>query len=443
MSIQKIDDKQTRVMKLPEKVGALPYYFHTPGEVSKGAVLDLGLRCPHSCKFCYYSFFDASAEQFAYIRKARYRTWEDCKAILLRLGHYGYLHMDITGGEPTLHPHIVEIVRYAQQELGISTRIITLGQFLLNKGGRPLSDNCLDALLKAGLTDFLFSIHATEEEYCQRFTGGSWQRQHEAMQRLDNLGFQYGVNTVVFAENYQLLPQMARTIANHGVYIHNFIIFNAYHHWARARRGESMQAGFSKIYPYLCEAVTLLQERGIAVNIRYAPLCVFPGLQRHLVGIMGVPYDPFEWRNRAGNFDKSPEFCAIPIDILSEGYPEQYAFKEVEDQLENGVRLIGMRGDHLKVFAEPCKHCQAQQVCDGIDPNYLLLHGTKELSPYAAIDVIGPLLKERLEYVDPFFVKLQSHADMKTAINRPKTEIPFLSAVDQCINPLQPTLLLS
>jgi pyrroloquinoline quinone biosynthesis protein E len=109
------------------------FFVHQPGRLSRGAVLDVGLKCVHSCKFCYYSYLDKSDDQFRGMRRADFRTLTECKAILDGLKRNGFINFDYTGGEPTLHQDIIEITRYAHQELGLKGRIITLGQYLMRR----------------------------------------------------------------------------------------------------------------------------------------------------------------------------------------------------------------------------------------------------------------------------------------------------------------------
>ena len=92
--------------------------YHIPGKLSKGAVLNVGLKCTHSCKFCYYSYLDKTDNQFSGMRKAHFRTFKENKQILTLLKKNSFINFDVTGGEPTLHPDIVELMRYAHQEIG-------------------------------------------------------------------------------------------------------------------------------------------------------------------------------------------------------------------------------------------------------------------------------------------------------------------------------------
>jgi pyrroloquinoline quinone biosynthesis protein E len=389
------------------------YLIHKPGELSRGAVLDVGLKCTHSCRFCYYSYMDDSGRQFSGIRRAKFRTLEQCKEILKRLKDNGFINFDYTGGEPTLHPDIVEITRYAHGELGLKGRIITLGQLLTRKknGHRQ---TMLQDLLNAGLANILFSIHASDPELFARITGEPFARQQAAMDYLDNIGFDYTGNTTVFSWNYKHLPSLARHLVNHRIYLHNFIVMNAYYGWNRNGRTFGVQARYSDIYPYLKEAVDTLESRGIGVNIRYAPLCILKGLEKNLVGVTGVRYDPYEWMNHGGHTGGSPELCASPVKIRSGKVESAFRFRPVNARLENGMWICGTRGT-AKVFVEPCQVCQAKGACDGIDPGYLSLHGSQEFSAYPTPEV-GPLLECRRSYTPAYVVKTEPFAPIKAKV---------------------------
>ena len=379
-------------------------YFHRPGTLSPRGILDVGLKCVHSCRFCYYSFWDKSDDQFRALRQAKFRTGTDCREILSGLAAQGLEFYDITGGEPALHPELVDIVRHGSA-LGLKGRLITLGQFLSGP------DGLLDRLLEAGLTDFLFSVHSVEEESFRQFTGGSWERLKLVMDTLDAKGFSYGANTVIFDGNVERLEAIARESVRHRVYVHNFIVFNAYHEWNSTHRVAGVQARFSDIAQRLGKAVAILEDAGLAVNIRYVPLCAFPGLERNVVGVLGLPYDPFEWRNRACNYERDPAYCSELLPIPDSGVREQFAFAPLAETSPGGVDLIGMRGDHFKLFPSVCRDCAALPACDGVDPKYLERNGTGELRPFGQASLTGPLLSARLGYGPAHRVKASQYAD--------------------------------
>lgn len=386
-------------------------HHHPPGSLSLGAVLDVGLKCSHSCVFCYYSFLDGTQSQFSGLRKAALRETADCLEIVRIIAGHGLNHLDITGGEPTMHPGLPEIIAEAAR-LGLATRCITLGQFLMRQtNGRTL----LETLLDAGLTDLLFSLHAADQEAFRGACGGSLAKVLGAMDLLDQKGIQYGCNTVIMERNREHLPRIARLAASRGIYVVNYIAFNAYHAWRGQEQVALLQAPYSLIRPHLEEAVRTLTSSGIAVNIRYAPLCAFPSLARHVVGVLGVPYDPCEWRNRCLNFDQPPAYCAEPLPVPPSGVRDIFAFAPLKKTLPNGTQLCGMRGNRFKLFPIQCLDCSIQQACDGVDPAYLDRHGADEFTPLH-LPTQGPLLQARLDYLPGFLIKRAVDADTRGTI---------------------------
>ena len=384
---------------------------HPAGKLSTGAVLDIGLKCPHSCAFCYYSFLDGGTDQFAGLRTASLRSTADCLEIVRLLAENGLTHLDITGGEPTTHPGLADIVR-AASGLGLGVRVITLGQFLLRK---QAGGTLLEALLGAGLTDLLFSLHASNPESFRAICGGSLNTVLAALDRLDERGFQYGANTVITEQNLAQLPDIARLAAGRGVYTANFIAFNAYHAWRGQDQATLLQTSYAAIRPRLEKAAAILAAADVAVNIRYVPLCAFPKLARHVVGVLGVPYDPYEWRNRCLNHDREPAYCAEPLPIPAGGVREIFAFAPLDETLQGGTRVCGMRGERFKFFPAQCAECPARSACDGVDPTYLARYGAGEFQPLD-LPTQGPLLAARLAYLPPHLVKMRPEADMRGAI---------------------------
>jgi len=403
-------------------------YRHPIGELSRGAVLDVGLKCTHSCRFCYYSYLDKSDDQFRGMRRAAFRSVEECKAILDGLKANGFLHFDYTGGEPSLHPHIVEITRYAHQELGLKGRMITLGQFLMKKMPNCRTERLVDDLLDAGLVNFLLSVHAVDEDLFKRATNESWERLRSAMNHLDARGFDYCSNTTVFEWNHRELPAIAREIVRHRVYLHNFILMNAYYEWNSGGKAFGVQARYDAIRPYLTEAIQILHDHGVGVNIRYAPMCGVRGLERHLVGVVGVRYDAHEWMNEAGHFGGAPAQCAARLAVPQGGVDAAFRKHAADETLPNGVRIVARRGSAMKAFPSQCGGCAAREVCDGVDPQYLAQHGADEFVPYEGPLWRFPVHEQRAAYPIPFMVKTTPDEPIRAAVAEAIKALPAPSA---------------
>ncbi len=404
------------------------YYVHAPGFPSRWGVVDVGLKCTHSCKFCYYSYLDDSGDQFRGMRHAQFHSMDHLRRVIAGLADNGFLGFDVTGGEPTLHPNIVELIAYAT-ELGLSSRIITLGQWLMRPMKNTGNKILLDALLDAGLTNFLFSHHASDPDLFRQMTGEEFGRLSSAMDELDKRGFQYTTNTTIVEDNYRLLPEIATSITNRNTYLHNFIFMNAYYAWSRKVKATSLQADYQKVTPYLRKAVDILESAGIPVNIRYAPLCSVAGMEKNLVGVVGVRYDPYEWMNAMDHAADPSAMNEIfsahhagRIPIASGQAPPDAMLFGVQGQIGQ-TPVVAARGNYnsrriSKVFPANCQICSAINVCDGVAARYVEERGGGEFIPYVGESRGDVLDKDRQNYLPAFFVKRSQNADMKAAIAR-------------------------
>ena len=408
------------------------YYYHPPGQISRWGVVDVGLKCPHSCAWCYYAYLPdgtAAVKKFAGMRRAE---WKDTAALIAQIdtmADNGFLGFDITGGEPGAFPDIVSIVRHASDR-GLSTRMITLGQFLGTRG-------LLDRLLEAGLTDVLFSYHTPDPELFKALTGGQLSKMHDAMDELGRIGFEFGTNTTCIGDNYKLLPDLARSICTKNVYVSNLIVMNAYYGWADGRASE-VRARYVDIAPYLRQAVDILEnEGGVAVNIRYTPMCAVAGLEKNLAGILGVRYDPHEWANTVHHFGPAGGAAEGQWVPMRQGEPSPGSALLFGSDPNVPVGR-GFENRLMKVFAPQCRGCAALKVCDGIDQTYLEQMGAGEFVPYANLDagdLRGDILdKDRLTYHPAYLIKRRPKARMKNAVARmmgkkPLSAEPLVSVV--------------
>ena len=381
-------------------------HHHTPGRLSRWGVVDVGLRCVHSCRHCFYSYLDGSDDQFRGMRRAGWHKLEHLKVLVDSLAEHRFLGFDITGGEPTAHPGIVELVAYAV-ERGLSPRIITLGQFLTRR-------DLLQRLLDAGLVDFRFSLHSTDAAMFARMTGGRLESLVAAMDELQARGFQYVTNTTITEENYRYLPEIARWIAARPeVYQTTWLFFMPYYEWSTSHQGEH-RVRYSEAAAYLREAVAIVEAAGIGAAIRYAPQCTIAGMEKNHVGLVGVRHDTHEWMN-AINHTADPE-TVTAADMWAMGQPLPLNDCEPHYPLVpyQGVRtVVATRAG--KAFPPKCRACAAIHVCDGVDPAYLDEFGDAELVPYT--ECRGDLLdRERVAYRAGHVIKLRPDADARAAV---------------------------
>lgn len=380
-------------------------YRHPPGALSRLAVVDVGLKCQHSCRHCFYSFMDGSNDQFAGMRRARWHSTENLLALVDSIAESGFVGFDVTGGEPTAHPGIVDVVARATAR-GLSSRIITLGQFLGTK-------NLLERLLDAGICDFRFSLHAVEAEAFRRMTGGDLGHLTGAMDELSRRDFHYVTNTTITEQNWRDLPQIARFIASRPeIYQATFLFFMPYYKWATAEHAGEHRIRYSDIAAVLRDAVEIVESAGIGCTIRYAPQCTIRGMERNHVGIVGVRHDPHEWMNAIDHVADPETSNSVKFQAMGRriGLSER----------DQGAPLVladppWVAARSSKVFPEKCRGCAAMAICDGVDRAYLDRFGSDELDRYERFrgDVID---FERLAYLPAFVVKTKPDADARGAV---------------------------
>lgn len=103
----------------------------------------ISYKCPNNCSFC------SEGDQLKKFKG----TFVSKEAILKHLGrfaHHGFNHLTLTGGEPTLHPDFLEIIRFASLS-GYKTYVSSNGGLFARKSF------CLKAL--PYLDEVSFSLH--------------------------------------------------------------------------------------------------------------------------------------------------------------------------------------------------------------------------------------------------------------------------------------------
>lgn len=347
-------------------------YRASTNEPVRRAVIYPTMMCNERCKFCYYLDMienpkKAPSKELP-LGGARHRDLENLKLELeVYRRYYDLTHVDITGGEPTIYPDIVEMIRYASQ-IGIEPCIISNAQ-------RP---QIWEKLIDNGLQDALLSIHGFQEEQ-DHITQkkGSWRRLMQTVEELKRLDFSHRTNCVVGIWNYLYLPDLAKTIADQiGPRIHNFIVFNPHEgnqwgcNYEGERRAFDEQAGYSAIAPYLKEALDILRENGIWSNVRYMPLCLMTGYEQHVCNFYQWQFDPYEWFYHQYSHR---EFAQMIEAAKARGF--------YGDGLDAALCSIGRKETKNNVYAESCKECSVYKICDGIYPQYETYFGLDEFKP--------------------------------------------------------------
>lgn len=247
---------------------------------TRRAGIDTGWKCNVECKFCYHIFKDTDREPEP-IDKVK----DSIRSAKLR----GNDTIDLVGpGEPTIVPHIGEVIRFAKS-LDLRVCIITHGM---------IAPKRLEEILDAGIDDFLISMHGLEERHNDMIGGIKAGRrgQEKTIAALKERGLSFRVNYVLNSENANEVFGFARYIAGHAPRIVNFINFNPHGEWSGNVKSKDFVADLRAVEPLLDSAIDLLESNGIGVNLRYYPMCrISEAHRKNVCNDLHVMFDPYEW----------------------------------------------------------------------------------------------------------------------------------------------------
>jgi MoaA/NifB/PqqE/SkfB family radical SAM enzyme len=228
-------------------------------------IMNITYQCANRCVFC------ATGD-----RISAALGWEKIEAILRQHREQGTDQLDIDGGEPTLHPRLVDAIRLAR-ELGYRSINVTTN-------GRMLRDRFLaKRLLESGVTHLLISLHGATADVHDAATDapGSFEDTLGGIDRVMALRpahVEVGMNVTIVRCNVDHLMALAELAVAKGFSKINFQFTTPF---GRA---------YEDVVPPLddaARAVMAVIDRyagRIAIHVINAQFCVFPGYEQYVVG---------------------------------------------------------------------------------------------------------------------------------------------------------------
>ena len=165
--------------------------------------------------------------------------------------------VSLLGGEPTLHPDIVRIVRYVKQK-GLNCLLLTNGVRFVRDGDVEL----LDALVAAGVDRFLVHI-----DQGQKHVHGDIDRARHAMfDMLDARHVFYGLSLTLYPGEEDTLPGIMRAYARHPYFdgVLCTLAFDLDHAFDDSDRERGRRTSMAKVH------------RGISEGLHIEPAAYLP-----------------------------------------------------------------------------------------------------------------------------------------------------------------------
>ncbi len=213
-------------------------------------------HCNHYCGFC-----SNPSTPFEH-------TLESMRLLVDDLCARGYFGVVLTGGEPSLHPELPAITRYAKGR-GLHVRMIT-------NGHRMAQPEFAQAVADAGLDLVHVSIYSVRPEVERRLRGaeGTLGLALAAVENAHRAGVEVNVNCVINRHNADHLDENVEYLIEHHPYVRHYVWNNLDPSMGRA---EVNQAEFvptlRSFEASLHRALGLLYRSGRTFRVERVPLC--------------------------------------------------------------------------------------------------------------------------------------------------------------------------
>lgn len=242
-----------------------------------------------------------------------------------------------TGGEPTMHKGLLELIRLAKSLEYKNIQIQTNGRIFAYR------DYCIEAI-KAGANDFCIAIIGHNEKIHDYVTTvkGSFRQSIEGIRNLKSLGMRVAVNTVVNRINFRHLPHIAKLLVRLGVDQFQF----AFPHPAG-----SAEDNFHLIVPRMNEIAPFV-KKGLEIGIKAGKS----------VMTEAIPYCMMQGYENCIAEEIIPE-----TEIFDAGY-------KIEDYTEYRINKAKLKGPR-------CNLCKYDYICEGPWKKYPEVFGWEEFQP--------------------------------------------------------------
>lgn len=335
-----------------------------------------GLKCNIQCLFCYYRNSLNAAN----------RTYNEVRKDLLYARRHGIHEVDLSGGEPTVHPELLKIICEAK----------TLGMrkvSIITNGLRMADREYVRTLKEAGLDDVLFSVHGASEQVHDGLTSvpGSFGKLSQALGNAFAEGLSVRTNTVVNRSNCGDLQNIASFIQQFKPDQVNFIVLND---WCFAKHlVDRLMMPYSEMGPLIQRACDVLDGKVPAVNVRYIPFCMMQGYERFVANHAQVPYDRYEWVPHVRARLETGTSLWRYLGILGYGFfpggAWRRTFRMPYYELLDSCVTEALRSWYYTKGGQ-CKGCSRDRICDGVENTYARKYGLDELTPIAGKSVTQP-----------------------------------------------------
>lgn len=290
--------------------------------------IKVGFYCNNHCAFCVQG------------RKREFlpaKSKEEIEKSLREAYNKGKHEVVFTGGEPTLHPYFLKLVKIAKD--------IGFKEIQIQSNGRMFAypDFCKKTI-EAGATLFSPALHGADSETHDFLTEipGSFFQTTQGIKNLKALGQYVMTNSVITEKNYKQIPELAKLLVDLGVdqfqfaFVHILGSADENKNWLVPKK--------SIIASYVKKGLDIGIKAGKKVTTEAIPYCFMGGYENYI---------------------------AEKIIPKTRIYDANFVVEEYGDY----------RRDYGKMRGEKCAQCKYEKICEGPWKEYPELFGWDEFKP--------------------------------------------------------------
>jgi len=284
--------------------------------------------CNNHCTFCVQ--WD---KRFKYAP----RKLKELEEILDKEYDNGAEYVVFTGWEPTVHPDLIDVIKYAKK--------IWYKQIQIQSNWTNFDDiDYVQELITAWVTEFSPSIHwfnyATHDK--QVMTHWAWDRVVRWLINLRKLNQLVIINSVITKTNYKEIPKLAELLIKLWVTQFQFAFVHIL--WSADKNKRTVVAKKSDVIPYVHKALDLAKKAWIPAFTEAIPYCLM------------------QWYEDAIAEAIMPETAVVDAEYRTESYADY-------------------RWNLWKAKREECKKCSKYNICEWPWKEYPEIYGWDEFIP--------------------------------------------------------------
>ena len=290
--------------------------------------IKITFRCNNKCDFCAQGH-----KRDMYADRAKARVYKDLASAYKK----GVRGVVFTGGEPTLHSHIIDFVARAKKLGYKNIQLQTNGRVFAYK-------SVLEKLKNSGANEMGLSLHGASPETHDTLTHapGSFLQTISGIKNAAQTGFNVITNSVITSLNYRELPELASILVKLGASQYQFAFIHIV--------GTALE-NKKWIVPKKTDIMRWV-KKGLDIGIK-----------------TGVPC-----------FTEAIPFC------LMKGYENCVAERIIpEGPVADADKFIENYGDYRRTEGKTkgprCPGCKYFEICEGPWREYPEIYGWKEFRP--------------------------------------------------------------